>query len=437
MVRYNSTGSLDASFNGDGILTTSINASSDQAFSLGLQSDGKIVVAGNSFTGTNLTDFSLVRYNSDGSLDTSFDGDGKLTTAIGTSYDGAQSLAVQNDGKIVLAGYSTIGSSDDFALARYNSNGSLDTTFDGDGKLTTAIGAARDFGSSIVIQSDGKIVVAGTSFNGSDDDFALVRYNVNGSLDTTFDGDGKLTTAIGTSQDVAYSVALQSDGKILVAGYSHNGSNNDFALVRYNSDGSLDTTFDGDGKLTTAVGTSVDEAQSIAVQSDGKIVVAGRSYTGSNYDFSLVRYNGDGSLDTTFDGDGKLTTAIGTSNNFTLNDFAFSVAIQSDSKIVAAGTSYNGSKNDFALVRYNINGSLDTTFDGDGKLTIAVGAYSDEAYGVALQADGRIVVAGNSSNGINSEVAIVRYGFSDALTPLSSPNNFLFDVDRATHGLAS
>ena len=120
-------------------------------------------------------------------------------------------------------------------------DGDLETSFDSDGKVTTDIGGSDDRARSVAIQSDGKIVAAGYSNNGSNDDFALVRYNTNGTLDTTFDSDGKVTTAIGSDNDFAYSVALQSDGKIVVAGYSNNGSNFDFALVRYNTDGSLDT----------------------------------------------------------------------------------------------------------------------------------------------------------------------------------------------------
>jgi len=153
--------------------------------------------------------------------------------------------------------------------------------------------------------------VAGYSYTGGYRDFALVRYNANGSLDTTFDGDGKVTTAIGTNGDYGYSVTVQPDGKILVAGSSDTDSLADFALVRYNADGSLDTTFDGDGKVTTAIGTGIDTGYSVVLQPDGKILVAG-SCVGSNYDFALVRYNADGSLDTSFSGDGKVTTAIGT-----------------------------------------------------------------------------------------------------------------------------
>ena len=245
--------------------------------------------------------------------------------------------------------------------------GDLDLSFGGGGKVTTAIGTGGDFGYSVIQQADGKLVVAGSSWNGSNADVALVRYNADGPLDTGFDGDGKVTTAIGGSDDVGYSVIQQADGKLVVAGYSHNGSDSDVALVRYNADGSLDTGFDGDGKVTTAIGGSYDAGYSVIQQSDGKLVVAGYSWNGSNDDFALVRYNADGSLDASFDGDGIVTTAIGTGY-----DEGYSVIQQADGKLVVAGTSYNGSSNDFALVRYNADGSLDASFDGDGIVTTAI-----------------------------------------------------------------
>jgi uncharacterized delta-60 repeat protein len=151
---------------------------------------------------------------------------------------------------------------------------------------------------SVIQQADGKLVVAGYSWNGSNDDVALVRYNTDGSLDTGFDGDGKVTTAIGTGYDEGYSVIQQADGKLVVAGTSYNGSSNDFALVRYNADGSLDASFDGDGIVTTAIGGAMMYGLSVIQQADGKLVVAGYSWNGSDSDVALVRYNEDGSLDT-------------------------------------------------------------------------------------------------------------------------------------------
>ena len=398
---------------GDGVLTTTIGAGNDEGSEVTVQADGKILVAGTSHNGTN-NDFTLTRYNSDGSLDTSFSGDGKLTIAIGSGDDYGTSVTVQADGKILLAGTSFNGGNPDFALVRYNSDGTLDTSFGGgDGIVTTAIGSGYDWASSVTVQADGKILAGGYGNNGIDSDFALVRYNSDGSLDTSFSTDGILTIAIGAgSEDYADSVTLQADGKILLAGTSFNGGNAVFALVRVNSDGTLDTSFGGgDGKLTTAIGAGTDYGRSVTVQTDGKILFAGSSSNGSNDDVALVRYNSDGTLDTSFGGgDGILTTAIGTGG-----DTGFSVTVQADGKILVAGSAHNGSNYDFAVVRYNSDGTLDTSFSGDGMLITAIGTGDDYSYSVTAQADGKILVAGQGYNGTNNDFALVRYNSDGSL----------------------
>ena len=311
---------LDLSFGLNGTVTTAF-PDTTTAYSIAIQSDGKIVAVG-----TQNNNYALARYTTTGVLDTSFDGDGKVTTDFG-SIDGAYSVAIQSDGKIVVAGTSA----DCFSLARYTTAGLLDTSFSGDGfagYFTSPEGTAY----SVAIQSDGKIVVAG--FSTDNDNFALARYTTAGVLDTSFDGDGIVTTDFG-SVDGAYSVAIQSDGKIVVAGFS----NNDFALARYTTAGVLDTSFDGDGKVTSNLGGN-DIGRSVVIQSDGKIVVIGGF---SNRDFALARYTTTGVLDTSFSGDGKVTQDLGQ------NDTAYSVAIQSDEKIVVAGR--GNSK--FALVRFD------------------------------------------------------------------------------------
>ncbi|MEI9911790.1 MAG: T9SS type A sorting domain-containing protein [Bacteroidota bacterium] len=416
LARYNTDGSLDNSFDSDGKLTTIFSASDNQIKSVAIQSDGKIVVAGSFYNGPNASDFAIVRYNTNGSPDNSFDTDGKLTTDFGATDDQAASIAVQSDGKIVVAGYSNNGNDNDFAIARYNTNGSPDNTFDGDGRLTTdIINFSSDILTSMAIQNDGKIAVAGYSNNGMGNDLAVARYNVNGSLDNSFDGDGKLATDMGSSYEQIASIALQSDGKIVGAGYTEDGITfkDNFAIVRYNVSGSLDNSFDSDGKLITNISSSYDIGRSLAVQNDGKIVVAG--YTGntdlgSNNDIALVRYNANGSLDNSFDGDGKLTTDISSSD-----DKVHSIAIQSDGKIVVAGTSLTGNSYDFALVRYHANGSLDNSFDGDGKLTTYLSLSDDIATSIIIQSDGKIVVAGNSYNGNDRDFALVRYNTDGSL----------------------
>ncbi|MFH1140349.1 MAG: delta-60 repeat domain-containing protein, partial [Chloroflexota bacterium] len=261
----------------------------------------------------------LARCNADGSLDTSFGIGGKMTTDFGDSGDFVGLVAIQSDGKIVAAGQSDY----DFALARFNADGSLDTTFGTSGKVTTDFGG-DDAGESMAIQSDGAIVMVGWSNAGGNADFALARYNANGSLDTSFGTGGKVTTDFGGNSH-GLSVAIQGDGRIVVSGNAVVGSPSDFALARYNANGSLDTTFGAGGKVTTDFGGAggADSGNSVAIQSDGRIVVAGFSNAGGFNDFALARYNANGILDTTFGTGGKVTT------DFEGDDVGSSVAIQS------------------------------------------------------------------------------------------------------------
>jgi uncharacterized delta-60 repeat protein len=316
-----------------------------------------------------------------GDLDTTFNGTGKVTTDFSGGYDVGTSVAVQNDGKIVVAGATDLNS--EFALVRYNPDGSLDTSFNGTGKVTIDFGDGYENASSLAVQSNGKIVVAGVAAGGGNGDFALVRFNTDGSLDTSFNGNGKVTTDIAGGNDSGESVAVQSDGKIVVAGYSNGGGNSDFALVRYNVNGSLDTSWNGTGKVTTDIGGGEDIGFSVAVQSDGKIVASGFSYSGGGFGFAVVRYNVNGSLDTTFNLTGKVTTAINTYSS------GQSVAVQGDGKIVVAGYSNAGGASDISVARYNADGSLDTGFGGTGVVTHDFGVH-DGAQGMKCRAMGEL-----------------------------------------------
>lgn len=415
-IYYAQPGSLDTTFGVGGKVITDFG-SYEWGRSIAIQTDGKIVEAGMNSTG-----LLLVRYNSDGTVDNTFGTGGKVTTPIGYFNYGTCSVAIQSDGKILVAGYSNNISinSHDFALVRYNSDGTLDSAFSSDGIVITVIGSNNEYGYSVAIQSDGKIVLAGqitNSPNGTNWDLALVRYTTDGSLDSTFDSDGKVITSTGVGEyshhEKGRSVVIQSDGKIVVAGSSFNGFDKDFSLVRYNSNGSLDNTFDSDGKVTTDFENNDDYGYSAAIQSDGKIVVAGRSYDGdSPFDgFAIVRYNSNGSLDSTFDSDGKVLM-------FIYHGYGNSVVIQNDGKIVVAG--YSGSN--FALARYNSNGSLDTTFNSDGKVLTGFEGNYDYGYSVAIQSDGKIVVAGETWNGTDYDFAIARYiGCSESSPFAKSP----------------
>ncbi len=340
-------GDLDPTFGTGGKVTTPIGSGSveDLATALVIQPNGKLVAAGYTATGLNY-DFALVRYNADGSLDGTFGAGGKVTTPIGSLLDDARALVLQPDGKLVAAGYTMAGpiGSADFALVRYNADGSLDATFGTGGKVTTSIGNDHDEAAAMVLQADGKLVAAGKTFDPSvGTDFALLRYNADGSLDATFGTGGIVTTSIDI-HDEASALVLQPDGKLVAAGVTHDFSNaGDLVLARYDADGSLDGTFGTGGTVRTCCGAVAD---ALVLQTDGKLVAAGWT---SGLDFTLARYNADGTLDATFGTGGKVTTSIGG------DDLAFALAIQADGKLVAAGAASSGSgtsSRDFALARY-------------------------------------------------------------------------------------
>ena len=399
------------SFNAaDFTVTTAPGSAADRGYATTIQPDGKILVAGYSSNGSNL-DFLLMRYNADGTLDTSFGGgDGIVTTAIGSSDDEAHAVALQSDGRIVVAGFTTSGIQRDFALVRYLADGTLDTTFGGgDGIVTTDIGSSStDEAWSMVVQTDGRIVLGGNSAG----DFAVVRYLADGSLDTSFSGDGKATVDLAAATDTGYGLALQSDGKLVQSGSATVGATLDFGVVRYNTDGSLDTSFGGgDGIVTTPVGSSFDIAQSVAVQSDGKIVVGGYSTNGSNNDFAVVRYTSAGAIDTGFGGGDGITTV-----DFGGHDASWSTALQFDGRIVMVG---GASSSDLAAVRLLSDGSLDTSFSGDGKFSAYLGT-SSFLYSAAIGADGRVVATGYS-NTTTDDVLLVRLSGDGQFDSRSNP----------------
>jgi uncharacterized delta-60 repeat protein len=349
-----------------------------------------------------------------GDLDPSFGVNGKVTTfwPNGGSADPRgypSQIAVQADGRIVVAGKaSTNGHQDDFALARYNPNGTLDTSFGGGGTVRTDFFGHGDEAAGVVVQPDGKIVAGGRAViqfinNSADSGFALVRYNPDGSLDQSFGTGGKVITNFRSSLDDGQAMALQPDGKIVLAGFVTQGENNgalyDFAVVRYNPDGSVDTDFGVGGIMTTDFAGSGDRAYAVTIQPDGKIVLAGVAYMPSTgADFALARYNPNGTIDLSFNGTGTVTTNF--AGNF--EDFGHAMALAPDGKIVVAGWARNSStytaRADYAVARYNQNGTLDTSFNGTGRWTadISGDGESDYARGVAVQQNGKIVVVGTS-----------------------------------------
>ncbi len=399
------SGAVDTSFGMDGIVTTNSDTDEDDAANgIAVQDDGKIVLAGSSGSSSSFN-FALARYCSDGSLDTSFGTAGKVITPFGSTNDKAAAVAVQQNNKIVAAGHSSVSSIYNFALARYNPDGSLDTSFGSSGKVYTDFYSAMGAANALAIQPDGKIVAAGYSNNGSFDVFALARYNPDGSLDAAFDTDGKVRTDFGPWPSYCHALAVQKDGKIVAAG-TVNNTIFGFALVRYNTDGSLDTSFGVTGKVITFLGANSAKSNAVVIQEDGKIVAAGYRNTGSDEVFALVRYHADGSLDSSFgtSGTGSVLTPIGSGNSR-----ACAAALQSDGKIVAAGYSDTVSFDNFVLVRYNSNGTLDTSFGTDGIVIQGIGPGDSRANALAINPDGMIIAGGEASNAVNSDFALARF----------------------------
>ena len=444
VVRLNADGSLDPTFDGDGRAAVDFGGT-DQAFAVARQADGKLVVVGQSSVDN---DVAVARLNPDGSLDDEFDGDGKKRFGY-AGYDGAQAVAVQPDGKIVIAGFG--GPDTVLAVTRLNPDGSFDTGFDGDGTSGADFGGS-DSATAVALQPDGKILVSGTTsepntwFTG---DFAIARFKPDGSLDTTFNFDGKTTINFG-GWDGAYAAALQSNGKIVLAGFGAGDSLN-VAVARLNADGSRDTSFDGDGKKTFGGGVG----RAVLLQPDGKLVIAGYA----NLDFAAWRLNANGSVDTTFDGDGAaavdfaggsdtgITAALAPSGKLLVagitdpgktavmrlnangaldltyggdaqrildyggNDVAQAVLVQPDGRLVVAGT--GSPDGDVEVTRLNATGTLDAGFGAGGTSAVDFGAF-DEGYAIARQADGKLVVAGHVS--ANDDVAVAR------LNPDGSPD---------------
>jgi uncharacterized delta-60 repeat protein len=391
------SGTLDASFGTGGQVTTDFAGAGDGVGGIAVQPDGKLVAAG-AATINWQADFTLARYNSNGTLDTGFGTGGKVTTDFGGIYEGARSVALQGDGRIVVAGGSALGFYDNFALARYLSDGTLDTSFGTGGKVITSFGEVSSEASSVAVQPDGKIVAAGYANIDGNGDFALVRYNSNGTLDTTFGTGGKVITDFGFLQQgysyaFGYSVAVQLDGKIVVAGVAYIGPGRDFALARYNSNGTLDNSFGTGGKVMSDF-TRDDAAFSVAVQPDGKIVLAGMSDVARGFGFALVRYNSNGTLDASFGTGGKVTTDFGLLDQGFSNAYVASLAVQPDGGFVAAGRVYINGGFHSGMARYNSDGTLDASFGTGGKVTADFhGPYDYDQFGsVVVQLDGKIVV---------------------------------------------
>ena len=427
---YSQVGGLDPTFNDSGRVVTDFNGNYDWPYGVAIQNDNKILVSGQTrySSGSIKADFSVARYNSDGSLDQNFGTGGLVNNHFNTTGAYGSKLAVQDDGKFVIVGFVSTSSGNDMAVARFNSDCSLDTTFGTAGLVTIHTTDYSSLG-DVVIQTDGKILATGQD---DTNDFLVIRLNPDGSPDTDFGNKGIVLTDYANRQNTAGSITLQPDGKIIVAGTDFLSSGFEIMIVRYNSNGSLDTGFGSNGIVIYGVSGNLEGPSDILLQTDGKIVVGGFTRVGFNPNkLLLLRYNEDGTPDMNFGNNGVVIEDSPTADNPIIG----AIILQPDNKIIMAGSlskeSYGGE--DHLLARFNSDGSVDNEFGTNGYLvTPNAGTISD----AALQNDGKLVVAGYfmqiPNNFSSLDFSVARYNLGDISTSVqadenASPTNFTLE----------
>ena len=396
------TGSLDVGFGSSGRVTSTTLG---LALGMAIQSDGRIVVT--------TTEGKVARFNVDGSPDQSFGTNARTDFAFPSASSSVpQDVVVQPDGKIVVAGAAHFNARDDFIVARYTATGSLDQSFGTNGMVLVDFASASARAWGVALQADGSIVVAGqAAFQKNvatfDNDFAVARLTTTGALDASFGTSGKATVNIGGLSDWAYAVKVQTDGGIVLAGRTapDGGSTPDIAVVRLTSTGAPDATFatNGVARFTVGAGDFTEEAFDLAIQPDGRIVLAGEAQVQGAYNVLVARLTTGGALDATFGANGITTTAFTTQG-----DQGKALALQADGKIVVAGRTAMFGTTDFGIARYTTDGVLDASFAGTGKLTIDFFTSFDGAEAVLVQPDGKIVAAGSARNGSSTGLGMVR-----------------------------
>ena len=426
-----SGGDLDPSFGTGGRVSTGRTFSGTD---VALQSDGKIVVGGAVADNEGVSRSAVERYDTDGNLDPSFGIDGLAVTPFRLAagcWDATTAVVPQADGKIVAVGFSYCARSV-FAVARYDTNGTLDPSYGTGGKVLTSFGpsgACSSHAEAGAIQSDGRVVAAGVMHcRAGDYRFAVARYAIDGTLDSGFGHGGEVRTNFTPGYDDASGVALTPGGRIVVVGTSSFGDSDKpdaqpaFALARYRRDGTLDPTFGGDGTVMRSFQSrrcgGGAEADAVAIQDDGKIVAAGLTGCSAKAgavptpSFALARLRWSGAFDPTFGGDGRVTTVFRQGDRA---DRALDVAIQGNGAIVAGGivgVTETDDRSFFGLARYTPGGRLDRTFGGDGKVTTAFGGRhcSSDIRAIVIQPHGRIVATGSSCAGLRGpKFSMARY----------------------------
>ena len=390
-----SPGDLDTFFSNDGIQTAFANGAVAKA--VAIDRHERIVLAG--YTLGDHPDIALARFTPSGALDTTFGGDGRVVTDLGAN-DYAFDLAIQTDGGIVVAGQRSTPSSSRAVVQRYNPNGALDAGFGRDGTVFTGFGRRFQSANAVAIAPSGRIVIAGSTSNGTASRSALARYLVDGHLDRSFGGDGRVTTDVSRSAEQFTDVGIAPDGRVVASGWAELGLVPAFAAARYTVDGRLDDTFDGDGIAHVDVSGGADKATAAALQPDGKLILVGVAGGG----WGIVRLDPRGHLDGGFSVGGILVNTFGVGY-----DEAGAVIVQPNGRIVVAGRIRAGAKDDIGVLRLKSAGRHDLTFGAGGRVLTDVAGGSDAAHGLALQTDGKIVVAGEAAVDGIRRFAVARY----------------------------
>lgn len=411
-------GDLDPGFGTDGKVLTSFSPASADAADVAVQADGKIVQAGTlQDAAFSNADALLVRYNVDGGLDAGFGTGGKTTVDYGEVYDGARAVKILADGKILTAGSATSANNTSrMVVSRHNADGSLDTSFGDNGLAVASFGTgAFAEGSGLAVQSDGKIVVAGRLQTGDGGDFALARFLPDGSPDTSFGKGGTVSADLGGAEQNGLGLTLQSSGKIVVAGFQKTAANGEaIAIARFNTDGSVDGGFGQNGWVIGDFGDQYIHAYSVTVQADDAILVAGnrgqslvQPYTET---CAVVRYGKDGALDTGFGSGGIFSGGDGACHD---------VAVTASGQLLVGGT---GNPSDFAVYRLDAHGAPDTGFGQGGKALIGFGGAMALGRSLALTGDGKAVISGGVYGGTNDlGLARLDAGASPTPTPTPTP----------------
>ena len=428
---------LDNTFGTNGRV---INPSIRIGSSIQLQSDGKIVSCYRSSYSIS-GNVHLVRFKIDGSIDTTFGTNGFVNTIVVNQIGGVNMMKLQSDGKILITGFSSSNGTTDasyfnFCTARYNTDGTIDTTFGTNGYAITDLQfLSTDQADAIEIQNDGKILVGGQTSNSSavnhSIDFALVRYSSNGTIDTSFGTNGKFIYNFGTdtvpnssgySEEHIGTIKINTLGEILVGGYTtvNESISNyyEFAFIKLNPNGTLNTNFGTNGQKVVDFG-NLDFFYDMQLTSDDKIIAVGtKSYTTASVDYSnivMVKLLVDGSYDTSFGSNGKVIT---NKDSSTIDDSAWGLVIQSDGKIICVGATQSITSSIdsiFLMIRFNADGSIDTTFNGNGYLTDDFNNQNDLGVAILIQSDGKILCSGSSNSNIG---CFSRY----IIAPLSTTN---------------